>query len=60
VRFDDRTTNRKSHAHAGASFEMDFVVKKLSNKCCSEAIDVVVAAEAIYPNGLADVIAKRA
>jgi uncharacterized protein len=24
-----------------------------------EAIDVVVAAEAIYPNGLADVIAKR-
>ncbi len=25
-----------------------------------EAIDVVVAAEAIYPNGLADVIAKRA
>lgn len=25
-----------------------------------EAIDVVVAAEAIYPNGLADVIAKKA
>ena len=25
-----------------------------------EAIDVVVAAEAIYPNGLADVLAKRA
>ncbi|MDB5408100.1 MAG: hypothetical protein JWL84_3012 [Rhodospirillales bacterium] len=24
-----------------------------------EAIDVVVAAEAIYPNGLADVLAKR-
>jgi uncharacterized protein len=25
-----------------------------------EAIDVVIAAEAIYPNGLADVLAKRA
>jgi hypothetical protein len=24
-----------------------------------EAIDVVVAAEAIYPNGLADVLTKR-
>ena len=24
-----------------------------------EAIDVVVAAEAIYPNGIADVLAKR-
>ena len=24
-----------------------------------EAIDVVIAAEAIYPNGLADVLAKR-
>ena len=48
-----------SHMDVKQQFFGDLEAKDGKIARLREAIDVVVAAEAIYPNGLADVIAKK-